>query len=97
MDKLRLRLYVTGQTVRSERAIANLYALCEAEFHDRYEVTVIDVLEQPELAEQDKVFATPTLVKDLPPPIRRIIGDLTDREQVLVGLDVLPVDDGGAW
>lgn len=91
MSEYRLRLYVTGQTPRAERAIANLHRLCEKEFDGRsYEIEVIDVLERPELAEQEKILATPTLVMFLPPPIRRVIGDLSKSDKVLLGLGLLP-------
>jgi circadian clock protein KaiB len=85
-----LKLYVTGRTPRSERAVANLRRICEEELHGRYELQIIDVLEQPQLAEDEKILATPTLIKRLPPPLRRVIGDLSDREKVLLGLDVRP-------
>jgi circadian clock protein KaiB len=84
-----LKLYVTGQTPRSQRAIANLRRLCEEELEGAYEMMVIDVLERPQLAEDEKILATPTLVKELPMPMRRIIGDLSDSEKVLLGLDLL--------
>ncbi len=86
--KYLLKLYVTGQTPRSLRAIANLRALCEEELKGEYEMVVIDVLERPQLAEDEKILATPTVVKELPTPIRRIIGDLSDSERVLLGLDL---------
>lgn len=88
MHKFLLKLYVTGQTPRSLRAIANLQRICEEELSNQYELTVIDVLERPQLAEDEKILATPTLVKELPMPIRRIIGDLSDSDQVLLGLDL---------
>ena len=84
-----LRLYVTGRTSHSQTAMKNLEALCEAELKGQYEIEVIDVLEHPELAEDEKILATPTLVKSLPIPIRKIIGDLSDRERVLLGLDLV--------
>lgn len=83
-----LKLYVTGKTARSERAIANLQRLCDDELHGEYRIDVIDVLQQPQLAEEDKILATPTLVKHLPPPMRRVIGDLSETEKVLLGLDL---------
>jgi circadian clock protein KaiB len=86
--KYLLKLYVTGQTPRSLRAISNLRALCEEELRGQYEMVVIDVLERPQLAEDEKILATPTVVKELPTPIRRIIGDLSDSERVLLGLDL---------
>jgi circadian clock protein KaiB len=88
MEKHLLTLYVTGQTPRSQRAIANLRSLCDQELKGRYELTVIDVLEHPQLAEDQKILATPTVIRELPPPIRRIIGDLSDSERVLLGLDL---------
>ena len=85
-----LKLYVTGQTPRATRAIENLRRVCEEELHGQYELQIIDVLEHPQLAEDDKVLATPTLIKQLPPPLRRVIGDLSDKEKVLLGLEVRP-------
>lgn len=84
----RLRLYITGRTPHSNRAIENLRQICESELQGQYEVEVIDVLENPGLAEREKILATPTLVKRLPEPVRKIIGDLSDRERVLFGLDI---------
>jgi circadian clock protein KaiB len=89
MNKFMLRLYVTGQTSRSERAIANLRRICEEDLEGMYEMTVIDVLERPQLAEDEKILATPTLIKELPPPLRRVIGDLSDKDKVLLGLDLV--------
>jgi circadian clock protein KaiB len=83
-----MKLYVTGQTARSQRAIANLRRICDEQLHGSYELLVIDVLERPQLAEDEKILATPTVVKVLPLPIRRIIGDLSDSETVLLGLDL---------
>jgi circadian clock protein KaiB len=88
MTKFRLRLYITGRTPQSQRAIDNLRSICEAELSGDYDVEVIDVLEHPSLAENEKILATPTLVKRLPEPVRKIIGDLSDRERVLLGLDL---------
>ncbi len=93
MNKCKLRLYVTGKTPKSERAIANLKEICEKEMEGLYELQVIDVLESPQLAENEKILATPTLIKDLPPPLKRIIGDLSNSERVLLGLDLSPVSD----
>lgn len=90
MDEYVLKLYVTGRTPRSERAIMTLREICETELAGRYELVVIDVLEQPTLAENEKILATPTLIKELPPPLRRMIGDLSDKEKVLLGLDLQP-------
>jgi circadian clock protein KaiB len=85
-----LKLYVTGMTPRSEKAIANLRRICDDELHGQYEMQIIDVLTHPQLAEDEKILATPTLIKRLPPPLRRVIGDLSDTEKVLLGLDVWP-------
>lgn len=82
------KLYVTGRTPRSERAIENLNRICERVLPDQYELAVIDVLEQPEVAERDRILATPLLVREVPPPARRVLGDLSDVDQVLWGLDV---------
>jgi len=93
MNKFKLRLYITGKTPKSERAIANLKEICEKELEGLYELQIIDVLESPQLAEDEKILATPTLIKDLPPPLKRIIGDLSNSERVLLGLDLSPVSD----
>lgn len=90
--KYLLRLFISGETPRSEKCIANLRAVCERELEGEYELEVIDVLERPQLAEDEKILATPTLIKKLPPPVRRLIGDLSDREKVLIGLDVKDID-----
>lgn len=83
-----LRLYVTGKTPNSLRAIANLKELCERYLPGRYDLQVIDIYQQPLLAGDDQIVAAPTLVKELPPPLRKLIGDLSDRERVLVRLDL---------
>ena len=88
-----LKLYITGQMAKSQRAIANLRRIAEEELGGQYELAIIDVLEQPGLAEDDKILATPTLIKLLPPPMRRIIGDLTNTEKVLRGLDLVRSTD----
>ncbi len=93
MNKYRLMLYVMGQPQRSQTAISNLQRICQNELQNQYEMVVIDVLEQPQLAEDQKILATPTLIKELPPPIRRIIGDLSDTGRVLLGLDLRTHDD----
>jgi circadian clock protein KaiB len=85
-----LKLYITGSSSRSEIAIANLRRICEQELGGQYELQVIDVLEHPQLAEDEKILATPTLIKQLPPPLRRVIGDLSDKDKVLLGLEVRP-------
>jgi circadian clock protein KaiB len=89
-----LKLYVTGKTPRTEKAIANLRRICEEDLHGQYELQIIDVLQHPQLAEDEKILATPTLIKRLPPPLRRVIGDLSDRDKVLLGLDVWPEAPG---
>jgi circadian clock protein KaiB len=85
-----LRLFVTGASPRAQLAIANLRRICEQELRGQYELEIIDVLENPQLAEDEKILATPTLIKQLPPPLRRVIGDLSDKEKVLLGLEVRP-------
>lgn len=85
-----LRLYVAGQTPKSLTAFANLKRFCEEHLAGRYEIEVIDLIEQPQLAEGDQIVAIPTLVRRLPEPIRKIIGDLSNTERTLVGLDVRP-------
>jgi circadian clock protein KaiB len=84
-----LKLYVTGTSPRAEVAISNLRRICEQELRGQYELEIIDVLENPQVAEDDKILATPTLIKQLPPPLRRVIGDLSDKEKVLLGLEVV--------
>ncbi|MDJ1169132.1 circadian clock protein KaiB [Roseofilum sp. BLCC_M154] len=84
-----LKLYVAGNTPNSVRALKTLNDILEQEFQGVYALKVIDVLKNPQLAEEDKILATPTLAKILPPPVRKIIGDLSDREKVLIGLDLL--------
>jgi circadian clock protein KaiB len=85
-----LRLYVAGQTPRSSTAFANLKRLCEERLKGHYSIEVIDLLKNPRLAKDDQILAIPTLVRRLPPPVRRIIGDLSNTERVLVGLDLRP-------
>jgi circadian clock protein KaiB len=89
MKKYQLKLFITGQTQRSERAISNLRRICEEELETGYKLVIIDVLEQPQAAEKQKILATPTLIKENPPPVRRIIGDLSDTKQVLLGLELV--------
>jgi len=90
LDRWNLRLYVAGQTPRSLTALANLKRFCEEYLADRYSLEVIDLLENPQLARGDQILAIPTLVRQLPSPIRKIIGDLSNTERVIVGLDVRP-------
>jgi circadian clock protein KaiB len=87
-----LRLYVAGQTPKSIRAFANLKVLCEAHLKGRYRIEVVDLLEHPQLARGDQIVAIPTLVRRLPPPVRKIIGDLSNTLRVLVGLDLREAD-----
>jgi circadian clock protein KaiB len=87
-----LRLYVAGQTPKSLSAIANLKSICEEHLAGRYTVEVIDLLVSPQLAAGDQILAVPTLVRRLPPPIKRVIGNLSDTERVLVGLDIVPLE-----
>jgi circadian clock protein KaiB len=84
-----LRLYVTGMTPRSQRAIENIKEICETELAGRYDLEVIDVYQQPERAKEAQIVAAPTLIKSLPLPLRKLIGDMSDKERVLVGLGVL--------
>ena len=87
-DEWVLRLYVAGQTPKSINAFKNLKAICEDKLNGTYQIEVIDLLVNPQLAGDDQIFATPTLVRKLPIPVRKIIGDLSDTERVLVGLDL---------
>lgn len=86
-----LRLYVAGQTPKCVKAFANLQRLCEQHLAGQYRIEVIDLLEQPQLAEGDQILAIPTLVRKLPEPVKKIIGDLSNTERVLVGLDLREV------
>jgi circadian clock protein KaiB len=88
-----LRLYVTDQTRKSRSAFANLTKVCETHLKGRYRITVIDLLKQPQLAKGDQILAVPTVVRKLPSPVRMLIGDLSDFERVLVGLDLREVDN----
>lgn len=90
MSKYLLKLYVTGSSARTSIAIANLQRICEQDLAGEYETEIIDVLEFPQRAEDERILATPTLIKMLPPPLRRVIGDLSDKEKVLLGLEVQP-------
>ena len=84
----RLRLYIAGRTERAEAALANLEALCREHLAGRYRIEVVDLLERPQLARGDQIVAVPTLVRRLPPPVKKIIGSLASVERVLVGLDL---------
>jgi circadian clock protein KaiB len=92
-DHWNLRLYVAGQTDKSIRAIRNLNRICAEHLEGRYAIEVIDLIQQPQLAEGDQILAIPTLVRRLPEPIKKIIGDLSNEERVLVGLDIRPVQN----
>ena len=87
-SKIELRLYVAGQTQRSVTALANLKRLCEERIPGKYRIEVIDLLKKPQLASGDQILAVPTLVRRLPQPIRKIIGDLSNKERLLIGLDI---------
>ena len=87
-----LKLYVAGKTPKSVTALNNIKKYCEEYLKGKYEIEVIDLLIKPQLAEGDQIFAVPTLVKKVPVPIRKIIGDLSDKEKVLVGLNIVPVN-----
>jgi len=89
-QKYVLRLYITGATSRSRRAILNINAICQQDLQGRFDLEVIDIHQNPTLAKDEQILATPTLVKRLPLPLRRIIGDFSDRERVLLGLDLKP-------
>ncbi|MBW4437768.1 MAG: circadian clock protein KaiB [Pleurocapsa minor GSE-CHR-MK-17-07R] len=85
-----LKLYVTGQTIRSIAAIAAIRAVCEQHLQGRYEFQVIDITRHPQLAEGERIVAAPTLIKELPLPLRRLVGDMSNEEKVLLGLDLMP-------
>ncbi len=87
----RLRLYIAGQTARAAAAFEHLKAICERHLEGRYALEVVDLLKNPQLARGDQILAIPTLVRRLPPPMKKIIGDLSNEERVLVGLDLRPV------
>jgi len=91
--KYELRLYVAGQTQRSITALTNLKRICDTHLEGIYRIEVIDLLKQPQLAAGDQILAVPTLVRKFPEPIKKIIGDLSNEERVLVGLDIVPVKD----
>ena len=94
VDVWELRLYVAGQTPKSLTAFANLKKLCEAHLAERYKIEVIDLLKQPQLAAGDQIVAIPTLVRKLPEPLRKIVGDLSNTERALVGLQLRPARQG---
>lgn len=91
-----LRLYVTGATPRSGNAVAHVKAICEEHLHGQYVLEVVDLYQQPDLAEADHIVATPTLIKKQPLPLRRLVGDLSDEQRVLSGLDLKPREAAAA-
>jgi len=88
MNKFHLKLYIAGHTPNSERAIANIERICKVDLQGMYELHIIDVLENPQLAEDAHIIATPALIKELPEPLRRVIGDLSEPDKVLLGLGI---------
>ena len=90
-DNYNLRLYIAGQTPKSMAAIANLKKICEQHLSGRYDIEVIDLMKNPALAQRHQIVAIPTLIRQLPEPLKRIIGDLSNLEKVLVGLDIQPM------
>ena len=91
-----LRLYVAGSTPQSQRAIASIKRICEEHLAGRFELEVIDIYQQPKLTEGEQIIAAPTLIRKLPLPLRRFVGDLSNLERILVGLDLRPKQSGGA-
>lgn len=89
-ERYELRLYIAGTTAASSRSVENLRAICEQHLKGRYELMVVDVFQQPTLAKDEQIIAVPTLIKKLPAPLRRIVGDLSNEQRVLVGLDLKP-------
>jgi circadian clock protein KaiB len=94
-EKYVLRLYVAGLTPRSQKAIQNIKTICEEHLNGRYDLEVIDVYQKPVLAKGEQIIAAPTLIKQLPLPLRRFIGDLSDSERILLGLDLRPKNERG--
>lgn len=91
-ERWELRLYIAGQTPKSTLALQNITRYCEEHLPGQYSIEVVDLLKTPQLAEGDQIFAIPTLVRKLPEPIRKIIGDLSNEEKVLVGLNIRPIN-----
>ena len=89
-EKYVLRLYVTGMTPRSIKAIENIRKICEENLHGRYELDIIDIYQQPEYAKKEEIIAAPTLIKQLPLPLRKFIGDMSNKDKILVGLNLVP-------
>ena len=94
-DRYILRLYVTGMTPRSVRAVKNLQTICDEYLKGRYDLEVVDIYQQPALTRGEQIVAAPTLIKKSPPPMRRIIGDMSDRDRVLIGLDLVHTPNQG--
>lgn len=90
-EKWQLRLYIAGQTEKSVRALTNLKKICDEHLAGKYQIEVVDLLRDPRLAQGDEILAVPTLVRQLPPPVKKIIGDLSNSERVLVGLNLRPL------
>lgn len=88
-----LTLFIAGNGIHAQRAVANLKQVCDRELDGRYQLEIVDVLQEPQRAEDARVLATPTLIKQLPPPLRRVVGDLSDKDKLLVGLQVQRTDD----
>jgi len=95
-ERYELRLYIAGTTPASSKSVENLRAICEEHLKGRYELLVIDVFQQPVLAKDEQIIAVPTLIKKIPAPLRRIVGDLSNEQRVLVGLDLKPKEHGQA-
>lgn len=89
MNKYLLKLYITGDNPKSRRAISNLLRICELQLANQYEVEIIDILDEPQRAEREKIMVTPTLIKQLPPPLQQVIGDMSNTDKVLLGLDLV--------
>ena len=87
-----LTLYIAGRTTKSLDAVSNLKKLCEEYLADHYKIEIIDLLDEPHFAESEQIVATPTLIRKLPEPIRKIIGDLSNKEKVLLGLEIKPIE-----
>ena len=90
LDRWELRLYVAGQTPKSLAALANLKVICESHLKGKYRIEVIDLSAHPELARADQIVALPTLIRKFPPPMKRILGDLSNRERALIGMELIP-------
>jgi circadian clock protein KaiB len=89
-SKYVLRLYVTGMTPRAQDAIRNIRKICEEELKGRYDLEVIDIYQQPELAKKEQILAAPTLIRKLPLPLRKLVGDMSNKQKVIVGLELMP-------